>query len=412
MFLLGAGASKDAGLPLATEITRQALQHINDESPQNESALLNYIVSAVIGHNGHAGQRPDELPDIETVVSAVELLIERESLEIVPFVQAWDGAVSQIGVTHPSWRLPHFSWGRYARGDKSIDRGQLQDFGNHIATYVQKQMEEAFTRSNTPVYHRLHARLIQDLCRTLETPNPELLNYLHPLVKHAAEQDLPIATLNYDLTLETAGDNLGIPVDTGVSAWRETGQVAFGKQSLRFLKLHGSLGWTSGRPRPGTLASYLDLTQPDPFQPVPPVEGEEPAVIYGKRGKLRAQGPFLELRHHFTQALESFASLVVIGYSFQDDHVNQAIGAWLRRSDLRRIFVVDPSITDNTIYESGNEFLQALRRLNRPSWADPGTPQQPPRFFAIQQKASDALQWICQPTDVLAQHLIGGHGAE
>jgi hypothetical protein len=150
------------------------------------------------------------------------------------------------------------------------------------------------------------------------------------------------------------------------------------------------------------------LTSTDPFKPVPPGEYEEPAVIYGKRGKLRAQGPFLELRQHFTRALEAADSLVVIGYSFHDDHVNEAIAAWLRRSVHRRIIVVDPGLTGEAIYESGNDFLCALHGLNPHTWSPVKSTPEPPRYFPIRRGAADAIPLLCQPTESLVGSLATG----
>ena len=76
------------------------------------------------------------------------------------------------------------------------------------------------------------------------------------------------------------------------------------------------------------------------------VDGDEgtgrPAVIFGQRGKLRAEGPFLSLLAEFERQLSNAGRLVVIGYSFRDDHVNEIIRRWTADDIARQITVVDP----------------------------------------------------------------------
>jgi hypothetical protein len=43
-------------------------------------------VSAIVGFRGRGGSSPLILPDIETVASTIELLGERDSVELAPFI--------------------------------------------------------------------------------------------------------------------------------------------------------------------------------------------------------------------------------------------------------------------------------------------------------------------------------------
>lgn len=67
-----------------------------------------------------------------------------------------------------------------------------------------------------------------------------------------------------------------------------------------------------------------------------------PAVVFGAQGKLRASGPFLDLLAEFRKALGSTDRLVIVGYSFRDDHINETIRKWIRGSTTRGIVVLDP----------------------------------------------------------------------
>lgn len=94
VFLLGAGASREAAMPLATEMTQLMLAAVQNTPEERINAHpLNYVVSAIMAHRGRAGKSPLHYPDIETVVSAVELLAARDDVELTPFVQSWDPGV-------------------------------------------------------------------------------------------------------------------------------------------------------------------------------------------------------------------------------------------------------------------------------------------------------------------------------
>lgn len=101
MFLLGAGASKEAGVRLARELTEHIVHRINDAPGDGfgrrfatEVRALNFVISAMLAYDGRkSGADPTRLPDIERVVSAVRLLSDRAQLEVTPFIAAWDATV-------------------------------------------------------------------------------------------------------------------------------------------------------------------------------------------------------------------------------------------------------------------------------------------------------------------------------
>jgi hypothetical protein len=57
--LLGAGASKDAGLPLSDELIKYVAHNLDGSRNLKDLALiLNQIIAAIIGHNGELGFSP------------------------------------------------------------------------------------------------------------------------------------------------------------------------------------------------------------------------------------------------------------------------------------------------------------------------------------------------------------------
>src|ERR1700680_2127496 len=99
-FLLGAGASAHAGIPTSREMTNAILGRLQGHrsfyNPPEVAAAANAICGAIIGHKSADGTDPYAAIDVEEMFSAVELLAERSSLEIAPFVQTWDPRLSRL----------------------------------------------------------------------------------------------------------------------------------------------------------------------------------------------------------------------------------------------------------------------------------------------------------------------------
>src|SRR5689334_9697358 len=102
MVLLGAGASADAGLPLAAGLTSKLMNRVKDAAGPFGRELatsvraLNFVVASMVAFDGRQGADPTVLPDIERVVSAVKLLSERDDLEVTPYITGWDPTVERL----------------------------------------------------------------------------------------------------------------------------------------------------------------------------------------------------------------------------------------------------------------------------------------------------------------------------
>jgi hypothetical protein len=150
-----------------------------------------------------------------------------------------------------------------------------------------------------------------------------------------------IGTLNYDTSIELLGDLENIDVDTGMDSWDATGELNFHGSEVRLFKLHGSIDWHMTR--------HVSVQADDPLLPFERVSRQksviaaEPALIFGAGNKLRAGGPYLALFHRFEESLEDNDALLIVGYSFRDDHVNAAIVKWMNAQFDRRVVILDKS---------------------------------------------------------------------
>src|SRR4051794_20670815 len=93
--LLGAGASKEAGVPTTAEMTERMVRELAEDQMSSYggvAAALNFVVGAIIQHDTARGASPYAGLDVERVFSAIELLATRDDLEVTPFVSSWHPA--------------------------------------------------------------------------------------------------------------------------------------------------------------------------------------------------------------------------------------------------------------------------------------------------------------------------------
>ena len=160
-----------------------------------------------------------------------------------------------------------------------------------------------------------------------------------------------IFTLNYDMLFEMTAEKLGIFVNNGFTGFHERAfypsayQVDYHiknaegakriNKSINLYKVHGSLSW------------YEDMNKP-PYgigeRQVIPVEGKiaydsikEGTIIYPIQSKKKhsLDLPYSEMLRQFVEALNRHNSvLIVAGYSFLDEHVNDIIANAIANPDF------------------------------------------------------------------------------
>ena len=89
MLLLGAGASVDAGLPTSIDMTRKIVDLFwEDRFWRPEHArVVSFVIGGLLFSRGVKGMKPlSGGVNVEEFFSSVELLAQRNSSEIAPFV--------------------------------------------------------------------------------------------------------------------------------------------------------------------------------------------------------------------------------------------------------------------------------------------------------------------------------------
>jgi hypothetical protein len=357
--LLGAGASVEAGMPtsagmiekLIADFRIQAEAEQGAQGAQGRLRLLEFVVYSL---RQQAASRGDvDGLDVERMYNAIQTLGDRRHLSIAPFISAWQPLVAEAEQTaaaterfesHDQELVRLLEAAMQAKAEEARS-GPLSS-STAFRTLPARGAIENFIRtllgagdSSERVFKGLADAVLASLVSILRLADSDNVRYLTPLAElYATQGRLTVATLNYDLTIEALGDVLTIPVDTGMDDWLPKERLRF-STGIRLLKLHGSIDWKLVR-HPVVAPGFTKL----PYESVQRQKGLEPdtpAVIFGAGNKLRADGPYLALLREFDEALEEADVLLVVGYSFRDDHVNTMLTSWMNTNDERRMVILD-----------------------------------------------------------------------
>jgi hypothetical protein len=381
LVLLGAGASREAGIPLTTEMTQHIVETIGgvpSYRTRTGQALI-YVCGAMIGHESKSGRSPFEGVDVEKLFSAVQLLADRRELEVAPFISSWDPTVEALDRQPPN---PFLGSAVHDALKSDLARGRGR---SKLGDEIHKAIAAETGAGTGETYRRLLSEMTLALRQLVAIGSADDAMYLSPLVSLSRMQGgLTIATLNYDLAMELVAAELNEPLATGIAAWSEARQFQWPKQGIKLLKLHGSINWCIEQKSGalGVLPQEILTTTDDPVE-----DRRQPAVIFGQRGKLRSDGPFLDLLQALDDELALARELIVVGYSFRDDHINEAIRRWINGLATRTLTVIDPGIPEG---EWAEGFLGELMVHLGPRELNPDV-QYEPRMKIVRMPASQGL---------------------
>ena len=318
--LLGAGASVEAGAPTAAELTRlfaDFSRHFGDEDAVRIENTFRRIQVALGDHTAAAAGSVD----FEAVLGVLTDLSAGQMPQTL-------GVAASSSTLLPQGLAP----------DKLRD-----DLARQLATL-----------------------------RELLDVDPRRTEYLAPILDlRTPRRPLDVFTLNFDLSFESMLRRHGVRFRDGFADLKSARGYAVwdassfdgGTPSVKLHKLHGSLDWAilQSGPRPGDgarlgamddyLRGFPVLARTNEFrsaQLLPPASKNRAAMALnlGTRKELMySTTPFTELFHRFYESLIQVDVLLIAGYSFRDERVNQLLEECvvLRRGSLR-LLVVDPSV--------------------------------------------------------------------
>jgi hypothetical protein len=353
--LLGAGASRDAGLPVSVDLTKEIGRALESDARgdyEGTTQAFQLAVGALIAFDTSAGRSAFAGIDVERLFSAIQMLANRNQAELTPFVSSWNPGMAALARTTPFPMM-------FGRDLISA----LSKSDNWMTERVFKAGVEAIMGTAVePIFDQLQKRMLRALHKALSVDS-KMVDYLAPLLSVPGHPK-QIVTLNYDRSIESLAEQAKVTLDTGVEAWSGAYNWNWSDTAdLRLLKLHGSLDWwskgiraTDGRLPEEKILVGSGLDQHDDVKP---------ALIFGQRGKLRTDGPFLAMLGAFDDFLVRSDHLLIVGYSFRDDHVNASIRRWFNAKPGASVTIIDPVFegVDVTQYYEGTNFAPFLEEL-------------------------------------------------
>jgi hypothetical protein len=345
VILLGAGASKDAGLPDTYELTRQVYDSLNSDHLTVHSKLFGYVIAKLTARGVLSGHSPFDKINIEDAYDGLTRLLNRDNDFLSDFVYSWDPILESFKKPFSSVRFQKSMSGllktrrRLGGGETiAIDGRHVRSIGDQLAASINGS-------SRLQVSDHILGPFLDALadCLSIE---PSDTDYLIKLASYAANHAVAVASLNYDTIFDTSATDQGLKIDYGLTTWNAKKIVQWSKADLRLLKLHGSLNWYA--------KGENILVDP----PEDESSYQKMMIFGGLNAKLNPDGPYLQLRYHFENLLLKTNVLVVIGYSFRDAHMNSVIRRWVSSRRKAKMIIVDPGDLQLTRDQIGHPYAR------------------------------------------------------
>jgi len=312
VFLLGAGASYEANCLISKEMLGKLYQAIID-IPQDHMLYKDYKSAFIelyqfirpslafqsdLKNIKSGGLDNIYSPNVEDYILIIRKIINKDYIIPQPLVGSWSDRLIRLEIRNPNI------------------------FQNYLNFIYDKVIEWITPKDE----YKAAAELLLPLVNLLKDTNDE-------------DYHINIFTLNYDLVFEKVFNrDSEFPVNTGFNSdgvWNEN-FFNTPEAKINFSKIHGSLDWYLSEDDTYALPDHQVA-----FNPLNPDE-RKPHIILGFEDKLFSVDPFFTLLQQFIQKLKMAKLLVVIGYSFFDNYLNNIIIRHLNKNEQGRLLIVDP----------------------------------------------------------------------
>ncbi len=248
----------------------------------------------------------------------------------------------------------------------------------HLLSVLQISKQNLENRNESTVdisdyINLIESQILMECGFPLPEPAPHDF-FLKKLLKARKNIDprIKIFTLNYDMAFETASDRIGAVLIDGFSlsqrqvfnpatydldiVYREKSRIhseeSFYSKVLHLYKIHGSVNWSK------------DIGGIISKEKEPVKDSKNAVLIYPNSSKYERsyEMPFFELVSRFQSALrKENTTLFIVGYSFNDDHINRILRESIRSNANLEVYVIKPHI------DFANPLLQEFK-----VWIDKG----------------------------------------
>lgn len=319
--LLGAGASIDAGIPSAFALTEKVYKHLR-RFRRDEAKLFGYVLAKLVTKRARKGLSPFDPVNIEDVYDSLKRYLLRQEDPLNEFVYSWDDTLEAnsfdaVGFKRALEKLLTVNEraGRYQIG---LDSWATQD--------LIKILDQAFSGGKPRARIEEYTKALCECLRPSDTHH----EYLQDLCRFVQRECDVVGTLNYDTLIEENCKEIGLVCDTGLTKWNESREVKYVSGAIKLVKIHGSADWFEDGD------NILEPQAAKGFY--------RRGMIFGGQGeKLVPHGPYLQLRNEFQRITHDATRLGIIGYSFQDIHMNALLRTWMATKRKAKLVILNPA---------------------------------------------------------------------
>lgn len=291
IFILGAGASVDAGIPHAAQMVKDFEGILNEKKNNTLKELYLLLKSSILFQRGLREFNVFPLVSIEDILNIIESLKQKQENILYPFIGSWSNHLIKT----------------------SGDNFELVD-----------KLDELIRRS---------------LYEWVTLDNYNSATYYNEIGRLSKELNFPIRifSLNYDTCVEEAFKKKSYILESGFHPdtyiWSyDRFELPLEENIDAYLyKLHGSINWKRNEKGELITSAAMSVKQ-------------NPQVIFGTMMKMKSLDPYLfsiyELRRYTLNSKLKF--IVIVGYSFSDDHINKLIQQSLLMKETIKLIIVSP----------------------------------------------------------------------
>lgn len=345
LFLLGAGATMDAGCLVSSKM----LQALDESDLSNsERDAIDFLLSSLDYHASWKRRRDAKRgsetvqysANIEDLMLLIRRIINRDSYLPYPVTGSW---ADKIHLLESAWQ-------------NEIDNSSLKDLIPEVG--------------KLSLFENLQYKITSFLPKWLKF-NEESLSYLEPWKNYlsktsSSSSKVEIFSLNYDLVMESFFNSDDVSLLD--NHFDRKGFSIFGSEGgafrIRYHKLHGSLNW---------FKDERGMIREIPIQEYTSRQVPSPLIIFGHGNKFLSIDPFISLIYKFKENLRLKSWYFVIGYSFFDPYINNLILEGLSQDgpEKRKLIIVNPQfsmeqlkMTKEEMDSPNKEHIQRNRFVN------------------------------------------------
>ncbi|MBH1971655.1 hypothetical protein FK216_10215 [Moraxellaceae bacterium AER2_44_116] len=288
IFLLGAGASVDAKIPHAAKMVKELEREFQGDYKKLRPLYL-LLKSAILFQRGLDDESPSTMVGVEDILNVIEELKKKHKNVLYPYIGTWSYHLTKVA-------------------------------GNDFENIIELD-------------RLIRNKLYEWVANDVKSYAPA--RYLSKIVSLAKEIafKMRIFTLNYDLCLEKSCEELRYNLEVGFNknnSWSDD-RFIDGENSdvdAYLYKLHGSIDWVKNE--------EIGLPERRP-QAV-----NNAQLIFGTSVKMNSLDPYLYYIYEFRKYTKNkdLRFMIIVGYSFSDDHINNIITQALKANTYLKLIVV------------------------------------------------------------------------